>query len=360
MDLDGDGFDPIAAGGSDCDDTNPFVFPGFPEIPDDGIDQDCDGSDLAGAPLTVEQILFAGFNTVVFSGANDTPIADVVDALGSVEAVFRFDPSGPGWDVHRPDASLPRLNTLATVHARDVLFVRLPLGGGGDWAWPDALSAGPVSVLLGPGFTFVGYTGDATALADLLAGLDGVRAAFRFDAAMQGYDTFRPGRPPFLSTFSEVERLEGIFLLNEGPSTTLTWEQVGGGAPPGGVIFPHFANVSSLILAGSTAVAISDGLPVLRLTDANSHVGTAFTRMPIALGADGSFQSTFSFQIGSPGGATDLAGRGAGSRRIRVRPPDPGIGRSDRQDGASTGVRRPEPERGGGVRYVGERGDRWG
>ena len=160
---------------------------------------------------------------------------------------------------------------------------------------------------LGPGFTFVGYTGGATALADLLAGLDGVRAAFRFDAELQGYDTFRSGRPPFLSTFSKVERMEGIFLLNEGPSTTLTWEQVVGGAPPRGVAFSDFADVSGLILAGSTAVAISDGLPVLRLPDANSQMGTAFTRTPIALRADGSFQSTFSFQFGSPGGATDLA-----------------------------------------------------
>ena len=129
MDVDGDGFDPIAAGGTDCDDTDPFVFPGFPEIPDDGIDQDCDGADLLGAPPTAEQDLFAGFNTVVFSGASDTPVTDIVDTLGAVEAVFRFDPSGPAWDVHRPAAPLPRLNTLVTVHPSDVLFIRLPVGG---------------------------------------------------------------------------------------------------------------------------------------------------------------------------------------------------------------------------------------
>jgi hypothetical protein len=40
-DRDGDGF----SQGSDCDDTNPAIHPGAAEVPDDGIDQDCDGAD---------------------------------------------------------------------------------------------------------------------------------------------------------------------------------------------------------------------------------------------------------------------------------------------------------------------------
>ena len=42
-DNDSDGFDESQG---DCDDNNPAIFPGAPEIANDGIDQDCDGGDL--------------------------------------------------------------------------------------------------------------------------------------------------------------------------------------------------------------------------------------------------------------------------------------------------------------------------
>lgn len=40
-DMDGDGF----IGADDCDDTDPYTYPGAKEFPGDGIDQDCDGSE---------------------------------------------------------------------------------------------------------------------------------------------------------------------------------------------------------------------------------------------------------------------------------------------------------------------------
>ena len=49
LDVDGDGYDAAAAGGQDCDDGNDDVHPGATEEPYDGIDQDCDGGDLLDA-----------------------------------------------------------------------------------------------------------------------------------------------------------------------------------------------------------------------------------------------------------------------------------------------------------------------
>jgi hypothetical protein len=41
-DADGDG---VTIGEGDCNDTDPDVYPGAYDTPDDGIDQDCSGSD---------------------------------------------------------------------------------------------------------------------------------------------------------------------------------------------------------------------------------------------------------------------------------------------------------------------------
>lgn len=49
VDLDGDGWDAVQAGGFDCDDEDSAVHPDADEIPYDGIDNDCEDGDLLDA-----------------------------------------------------------------------------------------------------------------------------------------------------------------------------------------------------------------------------------------------------------------------------------------------------------------------
>ena len=46
VDVDGDGYDDVACGGDDCDDSDSAINPGALEVCDDTVDDDCDGSDL--------------------------------------------------------------------------------------------------------------------------------------------------------------------------------------------------------------------------------------------------------------------------------------------------------------------------
>jgi hypothetical protein len=47
--MDRDGFHGLYEGGPDFDDADPGIFPGAPEVAGDGVDQDCNGCDLAPA-----------------------------------------------------------------------------------------------------------------------------------------------------------------------------------------------------------------------------------------------------------------------------------------------------------------------
>jgi hypothetical protein len=71
VDEDLDGYDSVAAGGADCDDGDPAIYPGAPETVGDGVDSDCDGED---SPVVVFEDSYSGGGYTVYRmGAETLP-----------------------------------------------------------------------------------------------------------------------------------------------------------------------------------------------------------------------------------------------------------------------------------------------
>lgn len=82
-DADGDGY----PSSEDCDDSNPAINPGVPDIPNNGVDENCDGSDLVVASGAVRV-------TLVWDNDDDLDLY-VIDPSGARVAYFNTSvPSG--------------------------------------------------------------------------------------------------------------------------------------------------------------------------------------------------------------------------------------------------------------------------
>ncbi len=143
FDEDGDG---VAACDGDCDDADPAVYPGAPEICNDGVDNDCDGN-LDGCGL---------LGTVDLSTADATRLGEATGSYGGRVVASAGDVNGDGYDDLLVGANLfdgvgadsgaaylihgPVTGT-ANLDEADAIFDG---EGAGDWAGRAVASAGDV------------------------------------------------------------------------------------------------------------------------------------------------------------------------------------------------------------------------
>ena len=92
-DLDADGYAP---GQGDCNDSDPTIHPQAPDIPADGIDQDCNGRDNDADPENGERIFANHCTDCHFDGGFDISIGSSTNYQVYIIIHYGFGPM-PGF-----------------------------------------------------------------------------------------------------------------------------------------------------------------------------------------------------------------------------------------------------------------------
>ena len=164
-----------------------------------------------------------GFNFVVWTG-HTTAIADGLTGfpdLSQLTAIFEFDTGQQNWLAYRPSAPA-HLNKIADLQTGAAYY--LLVGGAMTWDMPTTGELAGTRTIA-DGFSAIGWVGpDATPqdVLDAIADPAAVTAFFRFNAATQRYESYRPRVPAIARGSLRAIQPFDVLFISATSATTIT------------------------------------------------------------------------------------------------------------------------------------------
>ena len=169
---------------------------------------------ISAAPRLRTIPLHAGWNVVVWDGADGASIADALGHVGDqVDVIYQWVAETQAWRSHRPGA--PLIPSAFDTFGRGATYW-IRAGEAAEWT----VVAGPLEppatdpIRLHPRWTEVVWRGtDGVAIGVAFGALlDRVEVIYQWDAETQAWRSHRPGAPPALSAFDSFQTGAGYWI----------------------------------------------------------------------------------------------------------------------------------------------------